>query len=107
MAFQKVHTAVGLVIWAFVMLFRPSTEFAIASFIVLLVGSTLPDADLMFQPLLKHRGLSHTIRAALVYTALVALASSWLLMPGESVLLSLLALISYMSHLLFDSHIKF
>lgn len=107
MALQRVHTAIGLFIWAVIWLFHPSTEFGIASFVVIMLGSTLPDADLLFKPFLKHRGISHTIRAALVYACLVALASSWLLSPDETMALALLALISYTSHLLFDSHIKF
>jgi len=76
-------------------------------FLVIILGSILPDADLIFQPLLKHRGLSHTLRAAFLYSVLCVLAGSVFLLPIELVAIGLLALISYGSHLLFDSHLRF
>ena len=107
MTFQRVHTAIGLFIWAFIWLLHPSYWFGIASFFVIVLGSTLPDIDLLFQPFLKHRGIIHTVRAGLVYSVIVALAASWLMTPEETVLLALLALISFVTHLLFDGHLKF
>ncbi|MCD4739924.1 metal-dependent hydrolase [archaeon] len=108
MASQKVHTAVGLSIWAFIwLIFQPRPELGAAMFLVIVLGSILPDADLMFKPLLKHRGLSHTLRAAFLYAVLCVLAGSVVLFPEELAVIGLLSLISYSTHLLFDSHIKF
>ncbi|MCD6414525.1 MAG: metal-dependent hydrolase [Candidatus Diapherotrites archaeon] len=107
MASNKVHIALGLLIWGFVVLFRTTQRFMIASFFVNVFGASLPDVDLLFKPWLKHRGVTHTIRFGLIYTSAVAIASSVLFPADDIVLLSLLAFTSFMSHLILDDHIKF
>lgn len=108
MVSNKLHVTLGLLIWGFVtLLFKTTQKFSIVSFFVAVVGASLPDVDLFLRAWMNHRGITHTIRFGLVYSCGVVILSSCIFSIYETTSLSLLAFLSFTSHLILDQHIRF